>query len=451
MTDREQRDYTSGSLARNMWDLGLPMAASSLLFGLPNLAESYWLGKLGSVALGAASMGMALRIVFISLIMGLSLGGMALVSRHIGARQQAIADHATQQTELLILMVSVFLGGLGFLSAPTLLRFMGAEGEMLTEAVRYARVIFVGLWAMELLPSMGAILRGAGSAEWAFRVSLVSTVVILLLQPLLTLGWGPLPTLGPAGTAGAFVLGNIVGVALQQYVFLTGRARVRIRLQGIGLDRDMIGRILRVALPSSVERFMPNLAQTINLGLVAAWGATTLAGYNVASRVFGLTRMVSMGLGQVAPTLVGQNLGAQQPERAERSAWIATGVTVGMVVLTLTPLTVVAPGAISVFNSEPDVISIGTRCLRIMALGQPFLTLALVMAMALRGAGDTVSAMWISTGTLWLVQIPLTYGLPRIAGWGATGLWVALTITPIVNAVAVCLWFRQGKWKTREI
>ena len=451
MTDRGQRDYTSGSLARNIWDLGLPMAGSSLLFGLPNIAESYWLGRLGSAALGAASMGMALRIVFISLIMGLSTGGGALIARHIGARQQSVADHATQQTELLILIASALLGAIGFASAPTLLRLMGAEGEMLAEGIRYARVIFVGLWAMELIPSMGAVLRSAGSAEWAFRVNLVAIGAILILQPLLTLGWGPLPSLGVGGSALAFVLGNTAGVVFQQIVFLTGRARVRIRLSGIRLDRHMIGRILRVALPTSVERFMPNLAQTIMLGLVVPWGTATLAGYNVTSRVFGLTRMISMGFGGVAPTLVGQNLGAQQPERAERSAWVVAGVATGLVALAILPLAYLGPQAIALFNAEPDVVAAGARCLRIMALGQAFLTLALVIGMALRGAGDTVSPMIISTGALWLVQIPLAYGLPRITHWGATGLWVALAITPVVTATAVCLRFRQGKWKTREI
>jgi putative MATE family efflux protein len=451
MTDRKQRDYTSGSLARNVWDLGVPTAASSLLFGLPNLAESYWLGRLGSAALGAASMGMALRLVFISLIMGLSTGGMALVSRHVGAREQAVADRATQQTELLILIASAVLGAIGYAFALPLLQLMGAEGEMLTKGVLYARVIFVGLWAMELIPSMSSLLRSAGSAEWVFRINLLTTGTLLLLQPLLILGWGPLPPLGVRGAAWAFVLGNTAGVVLQQYVFLTGRARVRIRLQGIGLDRHMIGRILRVALPTTAERFMPNLAHTIMLGLVAAWGTTVLAGYNVTSRVFGLTRMVSMGLGGVAPTLVGQNLGAQKPERAERSAWVVAGVATGLVVLALIPLAILTPQAIALFTTEPEVIAVGTRCLRIMATGQAFLTLALVISMALRGAGDTLSTMWISTGTLWLVQIPLAYGLPRMTSWGATGLWVALTITPLVTAAAVCLRFRQGKWKLKQV
>jgi putative MATE family efflux protein len=376
---------------------------------------------------------------------------MALVARHVGAREQAAADRATQQTGILILTASVLLGAIGYVFAHPLLRLMGAEGEMLAEGVHYARVIFVGLWAMELIPSMAAILRGAGSAEWVFRINLLTTGAILLLQPLLILGWGPVRSTGVAGAALSFVLGNTAGVVLQQYVFLAGRARVGIRLQGIGLDRHMMGRILRVALPTSAERFMPNLAQTIMFGLVAAWGTTVLAGYSVASRVFGLTRMVSMGLGGVAPTLVGQNLGAQKPERAERSAWVVAAVATGLVVLALIPLAILAPRAITLFNTEPEVIGVGTRCLRIMAVGQVFLTLSHVISMALRGAGDTLSAMWISTGTLWLVQIPLAYGLPRITDWGAIGVWVALTITPMITAAAVCLRFRQGKWKLKQV
>jgi len=213
----------------------------------------------------------------------------------------------------------------------------------------------------------------------------------------------------------------------------------------------MIRRILRVALPTSVERFMPNLAQTIMLGLVTAWGTTVLAAYTVTTRIFFLTMMVSMGLGTAAPALVGQNLGAQKPERAERSAWAVAGVAIGLVALVLIPLVVLAPQAIALFNDGPEVISIGTTCLRIMALGQMFLTLASVIGMSLRGAGDTLSPMWISTGSLWLVQIPLAYGLPRLTGWGSTGLWVALTVTPLVTAVALCLRFRQGQWKLKQV
>ena len=451
MADREQRDYTSGSLARNIWDLALPMTAERLLFSLPSIMEGYWLGKLGSMALAAASMGMALRIVLISLIMGLSTGGMALVSRHVGAGEQAAADQATRQTQVLILIAATLLGAAGFIFSPSLLQLMGAEGMMLRESISYARVIFVGLWAMELIPSMSALFRGAGSAEWAFRISLVATGTIFLLQPLLILGWGPLPSLGVRGAAWAQVLGNAAGVVLQQYVLLTGRARIRIRVDKVGVDRHMTGRILRIALPTAAERFMPNLAQTIMLGFVAVWGTATLAGYNVASRIFGLTMTASMGLGGVAPTLVGQNLGAQQPERAERSAWAVAGVAMGLVVLVLIPLACLAPQSIALFNAEPAVLAAGAHCLRVMALGQVFMTLAMTIGMSLRGAGDTLSPMLISTGALWLVQIPLAYGLSQTAGWGSTGLWLALTITPIVTAVALSLRFLQGRWKVRQI
>jgi len=451
MVERGQRDYTSGSLARNIWDLGLPMMAGQVLFGLPGIAESYWLGKLGSAALAAASMGMALRIVMISLVMGLSTGGMALVARYVGAGDQAAADRATQQTQILILMAVVVLGVIGFLCAPTFLQWMGAEGAVLREGVRYARVLFVGLWAMELIPSMNALFRGAGNAEWVFRLSLTATGTTFLLQPLLILGWGPLPSLGVKGAALAQVLGNAAAVVLQQYVLLTGRARIRIRLNEMGMDRHVMGRILRLALPTAVERFMPNLARTIMLGLVAAWGVTTLAGYNVTTRIFGLTMMVSMGLGGVAPTLVGQNLGARKPERAERSAWAVAGAATALVVLVLTPVAVLAPHVIRLFNTEPTVIAAGTHCLRVIAPGQVFVTLAMTIGMALRGAGDTLSPMLISTGTLWLVQLPLAYGLSQAIGWGATGLWVALTITPLVAAAAICLRFHQGRWKVRRI
>jgi len=451
MADLQQRDYTSGRLARNIWDLGLPMTAGQLAFGVPTIMESYWLGQLGSVALAAASMGMALRIVLISLIMGLSEGGMALVARHVGAREQAAADRATQQTQILILIAAALLGAAGFVFASPLLRLMGAEGAMLIEAVQYARLLFVGLWAMELIPSMAGPLRGAGSAEWAFRISLLATGAIFLLQPLLILGWGTLPALGVRGAALAQVLGNAVAVVLQQYVLLSGRARVRIRLAELGFDWRMMGRVLRLALPAAVERFMPNLAQTIMLALVAAWGTATLAGYNVTTRVFSLTMMAGMGLGGVAPTLVGQNLGARQPERAERSAWAVAGVVMGLVVPVLIPLAIFAPRAIGLFNSEPAVIAAGTHCLRVMATGQAFMSLGLVIGMSLRGAGDTVSPMLISTGALWLVQIPLAYGLSRATGWGATGLWLALTITPVVTAGAMALSFRQGRWKVKRV
>jgi putative MATE family efflux protein len=369
----------------------------------------------------------------------------------VGAGEQTAADRAAQQTQMLILMAAALLGAVGFFFALPLLRLMGAEEAVLKEGVRYARVIFVGLWAVELIPSMSALFQGAGSAEWAFRISLVATSTTFFLQPLLILGWGPGPSLGVRGAALAQVLGSAAGVAFQQVVLLTGRARIRIRLDEMGVDRRMLGRILHIALPTAVERFMPNLAQTIMLGLVAAWGTTMLAGYNVTTRVFSLTMMASMGLGGVAPTLVGQNLGAQQPERAERSAWAVAGVATGLVALALIPLTVLAPQAIGLFNTEPAVIAAGTRCLRVMALGQAFMTLALTVSMALRGAGDTLSPMVVSTGSLWLVQLPLAYGLSRAAGWGVTGLWLALAITPIVTAVAVSLRFRQGRWKVKRI
>ena len=204
----------------------------------------------------------------------------------------------------------------------------------------------------------------------------------------------------------------------------------------------------------------PGLFTGVRVGLsiakTLAWaqgerGTTALAGYNVTTRILGLGMIASMGLGGVAPALVGQNLGAQKPERAERSAWVVAGAAMALAALLLIPLAYLAPHVIPLFNTEADVIAAGTHCLRIMAWGQVIAALAMTISMSLRGAGDTISPMWISTGALWLVQIPLAYGLPRVTGWGVTGLWVALTVTPIVTALAISLRFRQGRWKLRRI
>lgn len=446
-----EKDYTSGSMLRNVWDLSWPMTLSMLLFALPSTLDGVWLGRLGSKALAAAGIAMSLRITMISPLMALSAAGGAVVARYVGARDQENADRATLHVALLMVASSGTMGIVGLLFKERLLYLVGARDEVLVLAIRYVRVIFLGLIALEMVPSLGGVFNAAGSPKTPLRINLIVASSIITLEPFLVMGFGAFSGLGIVGASLTLVAANTFGTLYAFYVLLTGRARVRINTHELKLSRAMFRRVIRISLPALVHRGTPNLAQTILFRLISVYGDISLAAYSIFGRVINLAMIPCTSMSRAIGVMVGQNLGAGKPERAERAGYVIAGIIVVIATSIVLLLSVFARFVVGFFSKDPELIGAGAKLVMILGFGRIFFMLNMGMESGLIGAADTVSPMVISIFTLWLIQLPLVYLLSRATGLGANGIWIALVIGPLLQCTATTLRFRQGRWKMREI
>ena len=441
----DRRDITRGSLAHNIWRLAWPITLSQFLFMLPGLYDAVWLGRLGPGAQAAAGLATSVRITMISVLMALSVSSGAVVARYVGAKDEKNANLAVLQAVILMIVASGTLGLIGVIFAEPLMRLAGADADVLPLAVRYARILFAGLIAMEMVPSVGGMMNAAGAPHVRLGMMLWSMGTMLVAEPLLV-NW-----LGLEGAVLALVGSNTVGMLWGLGVLVTGRASVRIDVRNLRLDFPMMKRILRVALPAVIQRGTPNLAMSLLMRLISSYGATTLAAWVVVRRIFSFAQIPSMGLSGVVSAMVGQNLGAGQSQRAERAVSLIARAVAGIMVVVLGCLALFAPQAMALFSDDAESVSIGIRIIRMLSLGYLAFGVNMVFDLAQGGAGDTASPMAINLVALWLAQIPLAYLLSRPFGLGVDGIWLALVIGWFVQAALMIWRYRQGRWKLRQL
>ena len=446
-----RKDLTSGSVWRHILCLSIPATAEQGLFGASALVHAYWMGQVPGMAIAAVTMGTALRLALISPMMGLSAGGMAVVARNVGAGEQEQADHAVMQCLLLVVALVLPISIVGQVFSPVFLRWMGAEGPLLDDALTYLRIVFGGLLFMEMLPTMNGVIRGAGHPEFTLRINTVYVIVMLTIESVLVLGVGPFPKLGVAAAGWATVLASASGVAAQLVTLARGRAGVRIHLRHAVPDRHMMGRILRLAFPTALQRFSPNIANALLLRLVGGLGPSVLTAYSVVATIFGLMQSTSMGISASTAAMVGQNLGAQQPERAERAAKIGTLLALSSALVLSGAVNALPLACLRLFNQTPDVVAVALVALRFTLLTGTATAWSTVVGGALIGAGDTVSPMVVSILSMWGVQLPAAWALAYGARIGPAGLWAGLALGYMVAAIAMQLRFRRGHWKTVRV
>jgi len=446
-----KRDLTSGSIHRNIWALAVPNILEMGTLSVTQILDTYWVGKLGSAALAAVTISMILRWVINSLANGLGIGGMAVVARRIGARNKAEADHAAWQAVLLAVFVSLALGALGILAAEPTLHILGADAEVLAMGVSYLRILFGGLFTLILIFVINALLRGAGEAGLAFWVLVLSQGLTIVLEPFLIFGWGPFPGLGVNGSAWAGVLGFGAGALFQIAILLSGRARISINLRDLWPDLPLMWHIVKIALPSTIQMTLRSTSRLAILAIVGLYGTFATAGFGVANRILLIALIPGFGLGNAAATLVGQNLGAVQPRRAERSAWWVAAYNVSLLAAFAAVFLAFTRPLIAIFDPTPEVVDLGSQCLRIVAPSLIFSAVGVVLARGFDGAGNTVPAMFVNLLTLWGMEVPLSYGLSQWTGMGVTGVWVGRALANVANGLLFALWFRLGRWKRKKV
>ena len=445
------QDYTSGSLNRAIFLLAVPMVLEMVLESLFAVVDVFWVGRLGANAVATVGLTESMLSLVFAVAMGLSLSTTAMVARRIGEKDSTGAAVAAVQAIALGLMVSIAIGAPCLVLAPRLLRWMGSSSEIVAVGSGYARICLGGSGVVLMLFLNNAIFRGAGDAAIAMRLLWVSNIINLFLDPCLIFGLGPFPRLGVTGAAWATLTGRSIGVAYQFYRLLRGTERIRICANQIRLQLDVLWRLLRVSLTGILQFAIAHTSWIGLVRIVSIFGAAALAGYTIAIRVVIFAILPSWGLSNAAATLVGQNLGAKQPERAEAAVW-RTGLYNMLFLGSLGVFFVLfAEPVIRLFTHDPAVVPLGVSCLRIVSYGNIGYAYAMVMLQAFNGAGDTVTPTIVNFFGFWLLEIPLAYWLAIPLNLRSNGAFYAIVIAEASIALASAILFRRGRWKSQRI
>ncbi len=412
---------------------------------LPGLYDALWLGRLGAGAQAAAGLAVSVRITMISVLMALSGASGAVVARYVGARDQRNASLATLQAVILMALSSGVLGAVGFLFAEPLMRLAGADATVLPLAVRYAHIIFAGLIALELVPSIGGMLSTAGAPQIRLTMMVWVVATQLVVQPVLTRRFGI------DGAAAAVVVASAVGMLWGLGALLRGRAAIRIDVHNLRIDLPMMGRIVRIALPSVVQRGAPNLAMSLLMRLIASQGSDILAVWVVSQRVLAVMLVPGMGVAGAASAMVGLNLGADQVRRAEDAVRRISRVALLISAALALVLGFSAPYVLGWFSLEPEALTSGVVMLRWLCFGYLLQTVTWVYQAAQTGAGDTLSPMIVNMVALWLVQLPLVWVLARGLGLGSQSIWWGLVVGWAVQAALMVKRYRAARWQQKSL
>jgi putative MATE family efflux protein len=445
------QDYTTASLNRAIFLLAVPMVLEMVLESLFAVVDVFWVGRLGANAVATVGLTESMLSLVFSVAMGLSLSTTAMVARRTGEKDPEGAAVAGVQAIVLGLIVALAIGVPCWIFAPRLLQLMGASPEIVAMGSGYTRVCLGGSGAVLLLFLNNAIFRGAGDAAIAMRLLWVSNIINLVLDPCLIFGWGPFPRLGVTGAATATLIGRSIGVLYQFYRLLRGTERIHILSRQIRLNFGVLYRLLRVSL-TGVLQF--GIAHTSWIGLVrivSLFGAAALAGYTIGIRIVVFIILPSWGLSNAAATLVGQNLGAGNPDRAEKAVW-RTGLY-NMIFLGSVGVFFIffSEPVVRLFTHDPAVVPLGAACLRIVSYGNLGYAYFMVMMQAFNGAGDTVTPTIVNFFGFWLFEIPLAYWLAIPLHMRSNGAFFAIAIAEGAMAVASAILFKQGHWKKQNI
>jgi putative MATE family efflux protein len=446
-----EQDFTRGSLHRAVFLLSVPMVLEMLMESVFAVADIFYVSKLGSEAVATVGLTESLITIVYSIGIGLSMAATAMVSRRIGEKDTKGASKAAVQAIITSLVVSLLIAIPGIWFASDLLRVMGASEVIHTTMSSYTAIMLGGNVVIMLLFVINAIFRSAGDAAVSMRVLWFANIINIVLDPLLIFGIGPFPELGIKGAAIATTVGRGLAVIYQLYLLFRGNKRVRLLISDIGFDFITIKTLIRISFGGIGQNLIATSSWIGLMRIISEFGSEAIAGYTIAIRIIVFALLPSWGISNAAATLVGQNLGANQPERAERSAWAVGKVNLWLMG-TVSILLIVFPSVfIRLFIDEPGVIKSGVMSLRIISTGFIFYGLGMVMVQAINGAGDTVTPTIINFFCFWLLEIPLAYFLAISLNIGEEGVYYSIVISESVMALTAALLFKRGKWKLKRV
>jgi MATE family, multidrug efflux pump len=446
-----QIDYTTAPVGRAVVMLAVPMVMEMAMESVFAVVDVFWVAHLGADAVATVGLTESMLTMIYTVAMGLSIGATALVARRMGEHDPEGAARAAGQSILLGGMVALIIGVCAAPFAAQLLGIMGASPDVIRTGSGFTRVMLGGNATVLLLFMLNAVFRGSGDAAIAMRVLWLGNVLNIILGPCFIFGLGPFPQLGVMGASVATNLGRGTAVVYQVVTLARGRGRVKIRLRDLRLDLSLMKTVLRLSGSGTLQILIGTASYVGLVRILSVFGSAALAGYTIGIRLIIFALLPAYGISNAAATMVGQNLGAGRPDRAERAVWTATWYSVIFLGLVGVIFLLGARVITGLFTSDPEVQGYAIGCLRTVSLGFIFYGAGMVLTSSFNGAGDTWTPTIINLFVFWLFEIPLAWWLATQAGLAARGVFIALTVSYSTLAVVSAFAFRRGTWKAKKV
>jgi len=446
-----ERDLTSGKLGKAIFLLAVPMVLEMVMESTFAVVDIFFVSKLGPEAVATVGITESIMTIVYSLAIGLSIATTALVSRRIGEKAPEKASRTAVQAMVSGIAASFLISVPGVLFASNILKLMGASDLVSRSFSSYTAIMLGSNVIIMLLFIINAVFRSSGDAAISMRVLWLANIINIVLDPCLIFGLGPFPELGIKGAAIATSLGRGIAVCYQLYILFRGKKRVRIQRRHFKIDFVLIKRLVRLSMGGIGQNLIATSSWIMMVRIIAIFGSTAVAGYTIAIRIIIFFLLPSWGLSNAAATLVGQNLGAQKPKRAESAVW-KTGVANMILMGGISLFLILFPRFfIGLFIHDPEVMASGVLCLRIISYGNLAYALGMVLVQSFNGAGDTATPTYINFFCFWLFEIPLAYFLALSMGLEEKGVFIAILAAETLMTVAAVILFRKGRWKTRSV
>lgn len=446
------RDFTKGSIPAALIILAIPMILEMSMESLFAIVDTFFVSKLGAESIAVVGLTESVLALIYAVGVGLSIGATATVARRVGEKDLDGAARTATHVVYLGVTVSLVMAAIGVIFAPNILKVLGAEPHVIELGVPFMRIMMGTNLVIVFLFLLNGIFRGAGDAAIAFRVLVIANGLNILFCPLFIFGIGPFPELGVTGAAVATVCGRGAGVLFAAWALFGRRnGRLEVRREHWTFDPKLLWGLITLSGNAVLQFLIATASWSGLVMIVAGFGSIAIAGYQIGLRVIIFVLLPAVGLANAAATLVGQNLGAGQPERAERSVWMAGFINAALLGFAGLFFVLFSDLVVSIFTTDPNVAQYGRDCLRIVGYGYAFYGLGMVMESSFNGAGDTWTPTYLNFFIFWLFEIPLAYVLAYHFGFGPQGVFWAITLAFSLLAVAAALLFKRGKWKLKSI
>lgn len=446
-----EHDYTKVSLNRSIFLLAVPMVLEMMMESLFAVVDIFFVSRLGSDAVATVGLTESMMTIIYAIGFGLSAGTTAMIARRIGEKNPEGASVAAAQAIIAGIFIALVLAIPGLFFSKELLRLMGASEKLISENYLFTAIMLTGNIVILLLFIINAAFRSAGDAAIAMRVLWYANLLNLILDPSLIFGLGSFPELGIKGAAIATTTGRGLAVIYQMYLLFSGKRAVKLLLPHITIEWQVLRQIIKLSVGAIMQNLIATTSWVFMVRTLSVFGSEVVAGYTIAIRIVIFSLLPSWGLSNAASTLVGQNLGAGQPDRAERAAWITSIANIIVMGVASIFLVIFAHQFISLFSNNALVIEKGAVCLRTISYGFVFYGLGMVMVQSINGAGDTYTPTYINLFCFWCIEIPLAYLLAIHSSIGENGVYIAILVAETSIAVVGFFIFRKGNWKTKKV
>lgn len=447
----KETEFTTGSIRKAVFMLSIPMILEMMMESIFAIVDIAYVSRVSVNAVATIGLTESVITLVYAIAIGLSMAATAVVARRVGEKDIKGARQAAMQAILLGIAVAVSIGVAGFLYSKEILALMGGEPDLIAEGYGYTKLLIGGNITIVLLFLINAIFRGAGDASVAMWTLVLSNGLNIILDPIFIFGWGPIPEFGVMGAAIATNIGRGTAVIFQLGILFFGWSRIKLAVSDIVLRTGVMLNLIKVSLGGIAQFLIGTSSWVFLMRLMSEFGSEVLAGYTIAIRVMMFTFMPAWGMSNAAATLVGQNLGAKQPERAEKSVWITGKYNAYFMLAVSLIYLFFAPEIIGLFTTVTSVVENGALCLQVVAAGYIFYAYGMVVSQAFNGAGDTKTPTKINLIAFWAFQLPFAYLAAITFELGALGVFLAITLAEVMLSVIAIIWFRKGYWKKVQV